>query len=62
MFAAFQAGNAAAFGPDMGKAKVAAERVFKIIDYPSAIDARATVKDESKIKIDSTKFEGKIEF
>lgn len=35
MFAAFQAGNAAAFGPDMGKATVAAKRVFKIIDYPS---------------------------
>jgi len=26
----------------MGKAKVAAERVFTIIDYPSQIDARAT--------------------
>jgi len=40
MFAAFQAGNAAAFGPDMGKAKAAADRVFKIIDYPSQINAR----------------------
>jgi len=40
MFGALQAGNAAALGPDMGKAKAAAERVFKIIDYPSQIDAR----------------------
>jgi len=49
MFSAFQAGNAAAFGPDMGKAKVAAERVFRIIDYPSRIDARAS--EEKGIKI-----------
>ena len=35
MFAGMQAGNAAAFGPDMGKAKAAADRVFKIIDYPT---------------------------
>jgi len=49
MFSAFQAGNAAAFGPDMGKAKVAAERVFKIIDYPSQIDARASVAKGIKI-------------
>lgn len=28
MFAAFQAGNAAAFGPDIGKATAAANRVF----------------------------------
>lgn len=40
MFGAMQAGTAAAFGPDMGKAKSAAERIFKIIDYPSSIDAR----------------------
>ena len=60
MFSAFQAGNAAAFGPDMGKAKVAAERVFRIIDYPSRIDARAT--EEKGIKINPLQFLGKIEF
>lgn len=60
MFSAFQAGNAAAFGPDMGKAKIASERVFGIIDYPSQIDARAsTVKG---IKINKETFVGKIEF
>ena len=39
MFGAFNAGNAAAFAPDMGKAKAAATRVFKIMDYPSKINA-----------------------
>ena len=34
-FAASAAGNAAAFGPDIGKAAIAAANVFKIIDYPS---------------------------
>jgi ABC-type multidrug transport system fused ATPase/permease subunit len=60
MFSAFQAGNAAAFGPDMGKAKVAAERVFRIIDYPSRIDARAS--EEKGLKINPLQFLGKIEF
>merc|ERR1712023_554276 len=60
MFSAFQAGNAAAFGPDMGKAKVAAERVFTIIDYPSQIDARESTK--SGIKVNMSTFVGKIEF
>ena len=49
MFAALQAGNATAFGPDMGKAKAAAERVFKIIDYPTNIDARESAKEGIKI-------------
>jgi len=59
MFSAFQAGNAAAFGPDMGKAKAAADRVFKIIDYPTNINARESEK--TGVKIGET-FEGKIEF
>ena len=58
MFSAFQAGNAAAFGPDMGKAKVAAERVFRIIDYPSQIDARAST--EKGVKVDPATFRGEI--
>jgi len=60
MFAAFQAGNAAAFGPDIGKAKVAAERVFSIIDYPSQIDARASTEKGLKVNLET--FVGKIEF
>jgi hypothetical protein len=39
MFGAWQSGNAAAFGPDTGKAKAAADRIFKIVDYPSLINA-----------------------
>jgi len=60
MFSAFQAGNAAAFGPDMGKATAAANRVFKIIDYPSQIDARASI--DKGIKVNTATFVGKIEF
>jgi len=44
----------------MGKAKIAAERVFKIIDYPSQIDARASEK--TGIKVNTSTFLGKIEF
>lgn len=39
MFGASNAGTAAAFGPDMGKAAAAATRIFKIIEYPSSINA-----------------------
>ena len=39
MFGAFNAGNAAAFAPDMGKAKAAATRIFNIMNYPSTINA-----------------------
>jgi hypothetical protein len=35
MFGATQAGSAASYGPDMGKANAAAEKIFKIIEYPS---------------------------
>lgn len=60
MFAGMQAGNAAAFGPDMGKAKIASERVFGIIDFPSSIDARASA--EKGIKVNMETFKGKVEF
>jgi len=35
MWAAVQMGQAAAFGPDMGKAEGAATRIYGICDYPS---------------------------
>ena len=41
-------GNAAGFGPDMGKALAACIRVFGIIEYPSRIDALAIDKDTDK--------------
>jgi len=35
MFGAFETGQAQVYGPDVGKAKQAANRVFSIIDWPS---------------------------
>lgn len=39
MFAAFSAGQAQQFGPDMGKAKLAAMKIFTYIDMHSKINA-----------------------
>jgi hypothetical protein len=39
MFGASHAGSASAMGPDIGKATASAERIFKIIDEPSSINA-----------------------
>lgn len=39
LFGASQAGTAMSLGPDIGKATVAAENVFRIIEYPSKINA-----------------------
>lgn len=41
MFGAFATGQASAFGPDANKAKTAAEKIFKITEAPSEIDALA---------------------
>jgi len=62
MFGAMQAGNAVAFGPDMGKAKAAANRIFKIIDYPSSIDARGSTQNDKCQKVNLETFKGKVEF
>jgi len=62
MFGASHGGTAAGFGPDMGKAGAAAERVFKIIECPSTIDAIAINSETNKIRIDPSKVEGRIEF
>ena len=58
MMGSMQAGNAASFGPDMGKAEAAADRVFKIIEHPSKINA---MDDETQID-EGKEFKGKIEF
>ena len=57
MMGAMNAGSAAAYGPDMGKAKAAASRIFKIVDYPSKINAMAEQEKTEKIDL-----KGKIEF
>lgn len=69
MFGAFATGQASAFGPDANKAKTAAEKIFKITESPSEIDALAEEPknyfetDPSKnVQIDAGTFRGEIEF
>ena len=58
-----QSGLAAAFGPDMAKASAAAERIFKVIDQPSRINATLIDSETSNIRIkDPEQIKGKIEF
>lgn len=62
MFGASQAGSAAAFGPDMGKAMAAANRIFGIVETESAINAAAMDADASKKRLDLNLVKGHIEF
>lgn len=64
MFAASQAGTAASFGPDMGKAEAAAKKIFQIIESPSLINAIKLDEDNTKKRITNPEKEitGKIEF
>lgn len=39
IFGAFGAGQAASFGPDASKAVKAADKIFKVIDYPTQVNA-----------------------
>lgn len=39
MFASVEIGQSQQFGPDIGKAKAAAKKIFGIIDYPSRMSA-----------------------
>lgn len=39
MFGASAAGSASSYGPEMGKATSAAEKIFKILEFPSLINA-----------------------
>jgi ATP-binding cassette subfamily B (MDR/TAP) protein 1 len=62
MFGASHAGSAQSFGPDMGKALAAAKRIFKIIEYPSSINAMEIDNDKTKIRLNIDEVKGKIEF
>lgn len=67
MFGASQAGTAASMGPEMGKATSAAASIFKIIEYPSEINAIAMDNSTTAKKILNTQIfldniKGKIEF
>ena len=52
MFGASHAGSAAAMGPDQAKAQAAADRIFKIRDFPSKINAVEIDKDTTKTRLD----------
>ena len=62
MFGASQAGNAAALGPDAGKASGAAKKIFRIIEQESKIDAIKMDEDGKKSDLDVSTLKGKIEF
>lgn len=61
LFGAFAAAQAAMFGPDLAAGLGAAEKIFKMINTPTTIDAMAT-DEESKDKTQFKEFEGQIEF
>lgn len=59
-FGASQAGTAMSLGPDIGKAQVAATKVFRIIELPSKINAVQQDADAAFVSADNIK--GVIEF
>lgn len=62
MFGAMAAGDAQQFGPDMGKANAAADKIFKIVDAKSEIDPLGSDEVAKKgITLDES-FNGEIEF
>ena len=64
MFGANAAGNAASFGPDMEKAETAAQKIFRVIELPSTINAVEMDEGnkDSKKRIDIENVKGAIEF
>lgn len=62
LFGASQAGMAASYGPDMGKATAAAGRVFKIIEHESEINALEIDDKEDFVRLNIEDVKGKIEF
>lgn len=59
VFAAFGAGQASGYGPDVNKAKASAMKIFKITDTPTQIDAMDIPTDAVAIP---ESFKGEIEF
>lgn len=62
MFGASHAATAQAFGPDVGKAKAAADRIFEIKEHKSLICASALDKDTTKKRLNLDEVKGHIEF
>eukprot|EP00347_Sterkiella_histriomuscorum_P015933 403355132 len=63
MMGAMASGQAQQFGPDLGKAKQAAAKIFGIVDVPSEINAVEQPDEKKKKRIQSDEdFQGEIEF
>lgn len=61
MFGASHSGTAQAFGPDIGKASQAADRIFTIVEAPSEINAVKIAEEGQHKKIEFETFQGHIE-
>ena len=61
MFGAMAAGQAQQFGPDIGKAKTSAAKIFGITDIPSQINAMQQEGENKKVA-DPKSFRGEIQF
>lgn len=61
LFGASQAGTAMSLGPDIGKAVIAATNVFRIIEFPSKINALEQNKKQTEFK-SAENIKGVIEF
>ena len=55
MFASLEIGQSQQFGPDIGKARAAARKIFSILDYPSKQNS-SLEGQENKKKIDKETF------
>lgn len=62
MFGASHAATAQAFGPDVGKARAAADRIFEIKEQRSLISAGELDKDTTKKRLNLDEVRGQIEF
>lgn len=60
MFGAMGSAQGQQFGPDIGKAKAAANKIYKMIDEPTKVNAVEV--DPSLIRINEESFKGEIEF
>lgn len=60
MFGAMGSAQGQQFGPDIGKAKAAANKIYGMVDYPTKVNAVEV--DPSLIRINEETFKGQIEF
>ena len=61
-FGANHAGMAMSMGPDIGKAQLAATKIFKIIEQPSKINAIQMDNSKTLKRLNKDQVTGKIEF